>query len=92
MPKVDVWFSELWRRSTFHDGAFSRSRIGGNPDDARFRIAGGRPMRSAGEAIAGYGFLKRFGVSVGRPGQLPRRHDAAHRAHRRLVSGDRGQR
>jgi putative ABC transport system permease protein len=63
--KVDVWFSELWRRSTFHDGAFSSIAVGGKADDARFRIAGGRPMRTVGEAIAGYGFLKRFGVSVG---------------------------
>jgi putative ABC transport system permease protein len=64
-PKVDAWYSELWRRSTYHDGAFSSIAIGGNPDDAGFRIVGGRPMRAVGEAIAGYGFLKRFGISVG---------------------------
>jgi putative ABC transport system permease protein len=64
-PNVDAWYSELWRRSTFNDGAFSSIAIGGSPDDARFRIAGGRAMRGAGEAIAGYGFLKRFGLSVG---------------------------
>jgi putative ABC transport system permease protein len=64
-PEVDAWYSEVWQRSTFDDGAFSSVAIGGEPDDARFRIAEGRPMRSAGEAIAGYGFLKRFGVSVG---------------------------
>jgi len=64
-PHVDAWYSEVWRRSTFNDGAFSSVAIGGSPDDARFRIAGGRPMRTAGEAIAGYGFLQRFGVSVG---------------------------
>jgi putative ABC transport system permease protein len=64
-PEVASWFGELWRRSTFHDGAFSSVAVGGNPDAAGFHIAGGRPMRTAGEAIAGYGFLKRFGVSVG---------------------------
>jgi putative ABC transport system permease protein len=64
-PSVATWYSELWRRSTFHDGAFSSIAIGGNPDDADFRIAEGRSMRKGGEAIAGYGFLKRFGVSVG---------------------------
>ncbi len=64
-PTIDAWYSELWRRSTYHDGAFSSIAIGGNPDDARFQIVGGRAMRTAGEAIAGYGFLKRFGVSVG---------------------------
>jgi putative ABC transport system permease protein len=62
---VDGWYSEVWRRSTFHDGAFSSLAIGGNPEEARFEIAGGRPMTTAGEAIAGYGFLQRFGVSVG---------------------------
>jgi putative ABC transport system permease protein len=64
-PKVASWFGELWRRSTFHDGAFSSVAVGGDPDAAGFRIAGGRPMHAAGEAIAGYGFLQRFGVSVG---------------------------
>ncbi len=64
-PKVGGWYSELWRRSTFHDGAFMAVAVGGNPDDARFRLGGGRAMQAAGEAIAGYGFLKRFGVSVG---------------------------
>ena len=64
-PEVDAWYSELWRRSTFNAGAFSSIGIGGSPGDARFLIAGGRPMRAVGEAIAGYGFLKRFGVSVG---------------------------
>jgi putative ABC transport system permease protein len=64
-PSVEAWYSELWRRSTFHDGAFSSVAVGGRPDDARFRIAGGRPMSAAGEAIAGYGVLERFGVSVG---------------------------
>jgi putative ABC transport system permease protein len=64
-PNVDSWYSELWRRSTFRDGAFSSIAIGGDPSGAGFQIAGGRPMRTIGEAIAGYGFLQRFGVSVG---------------------------
>ena len=33
---VDAWYSELWRRSTFHDGAFSSIAIGGSPGDAAF--------------------------------------------------------
>ena len=64
-PEVDAWYSEIFRRSTFHDGAFSAIAIGGDPNDARFRIAGGRAMERAGEAIAGYAFLERFGLSVG---------------------------
>ena len=63
--RVDGWYSGLWRRSTFQDGAFTSVAVGGDPSDARFRIGGGRPMQTVGEAIAGYGFLKRFGVSVG---------------------------
>jgi putative ABC transport system permease protein len=63
--RVEAWYSEIWRRSTFHDGAFSSVAVGGSPDDARFRIGGGRPMQTAGDAIAGYGFLERFDVSVG---------------------------
>ncbi len=91
-PNVGGWYSELWRRSTFHDGAFMAIAIGGDPDDAHFRLGGGRAMQAAGEAIAGYGFLKRFGVSVGDEVQFPCRHHTADRPHRRLVPRDGGQR
>ena len=60
------WFSELGRRSTHRNGAFLSRAIGGDPADAGFLIGGGRAMNStAGEAIAGYGFLQRFGLKVG---------------------------
>ena len=62
---VAAWFSEVPRRSTLDEGAFLAVATGGDPDAAEYLIAAGRPMTVAGEAIAGYGFLQRFDVSVG---------------------------
>ena len=63
---VAGWFSELGRRSTYRDGVFLSRAIGGDPADAGFVLGGGRPMTNrAGEAIAGYAFLQRFGLKVG---------------------------
>jgi putative ABC transport system permease protein len=62
---VASWYSEVPRRSTLDEGAFLSVATGGPPDAAAFDIAGGRPLTSPGEAIVGYGFLQRFGVSVG---------------------------
>lgn len=64
-PGAGTWFSEVSRRSTLDEGAFLSVAIGGDPDAAAYQIAEGRSMRAAGEGIAGYGFLERFGVSVG---------------------------
>ncbi|HSJ90791.1 MAG TPA: FtsX-like permease family protein [Ilumatobacter sp.] len=61
---VDRWFTELERRSTLDEGAFLAVAVGGI-EDAGFRIAQGRTVGAPGEAIAGYGFLQRFGVDVG---------------------------
>ncbi len=64
-PGVDRWFDDLERRSTYRDGAFLSVATGGDPDAAAYQIAEGRPLRSPGEAIVGYGFMERFDVSVG---------------------------
>lgn len=64
-PGVASWYSEVPRRSTLDEGAFLSVATGGPPEAAAFHIASGRPLTSPGEAIAGYGFLQRFGVSVG---------------------------
>ena len=64
-PGIDRWFADLDRRSSYHDGAFLSVATSGDPDAARYQIADGRPLRSPGEAIVGYGFMKRFDVSVG---------------------------
>lgn len=62
---VSAWFPEVERRSTLDGGAFLSVAVGGEPADTPYRIAGGAPLTHAGEAIAGYGFLQRFGVDVG---------------------------
>jgi putative ABC transport system permease protein len=64
-PGVDRWFEDLSRRSTYRDGAFLSVATGGDPAAAAYQIAEGQPLRSPGEAIVGYGFMKRFDVSVG---------------------------
>lgn len=64
-PGVASWFDDVERRSTFRDGAFLSVATGGDPAAAAYAIAEGRPLRAAGEAIVGYGFLKRFDVAVG---------------------------
>jgi len=64
-PGVDRWFADLERRSTYRDGAFLSVATGGDPGAAAYQIAEGRPLRSAGEAIVGYGFMMRFGLRVG---------------------------
>ena len=62
---VASWYSEVARRSTLDKGAFLSVATGGDPGAARFDIAEGRPLRAAPEAIAGYGFLERFGFDIG---------------------------
>jgi putative ABC transport system permease protein len=62
---IRAWYSESPRRSTLDEGAFLSVAMGGDPNAADFRIAEGRSIRGEDEAIAGYGFLERFDVSVG---------------------------
>jgi putative ABC transport system permease protein len=64
-PEVEHWFDDVQRRSTFRDGAFLSVATGGDPAAAAYQIAEGRALRSPGDAIVGYGFMKRFDVSVG---------------------------
>ena len=76
MPDVAGWYSQTDRRGTLGDATFLSRAIGGDPAQARFVIRAGRPLRAAGEAVAGYGFLRRFGLDVGdtvriRAGETP---------------------
>jgi putative ABC transport system permease protein len=64
-PGVERWFSEVGRRSTLDEGAFLSVAQGGDPAAAAYRVAEGRQPAAAGEAMAGYGFLERFGLAVG---------------------------
>jgi putative ABC transport system permease protein len=62
---VERWFDSTERRSTYRDGAFLSVATGGDPAAAAYQIAEGRALASPGEAIVGYGFMKRFDVGVG---------------------------
>ncbi|MBF9132331.1 ABC transporter permease, partial [Plantactinospora sp. S1510] len=59
------WYSQTDRRTTLGDQTFLSRAIGGDPADAGFVVREGRPLRAAGEAIAGYGLLHRFGLQLG---------------------------
>jgi putative ABC transport system permease protein len=65
LPGIGTWYAEAPRRSTLDDGAFLSIATLGSPGPEGFQIAGGRDLQAPDEAIAGYGFLKRFGYSVG---------------------------
>ncbi|MGE5209849.1 MAG: FtsX-like permease family protein [Acidobacteriota bacterium] len=62
---VERWFDSVERRSTYDDGAFLSVAIGGDPAAAAYQIAEGRGLETSGDAIVGYGFMKRFDVGVG---------------------------
>ncbi|AVT35734.1 ABC transporter permease [Plantactinospora sp. BB1] len=64
-PGAAGWYSQVDRRSTFRDQTFLSRAIGGDPADARFLVREGRPLRAPGEAIVGYGLLRRFGLQLG---------------------------
>lgn len=63
-PDVAGWFTELERRSSLDEGSFLGVAVAG-AEQADYRIAGGRSITRPGEAIAGYGFLRRFDLAVG---------------------------
>jgi putative ABC transport system permease protein len=65
MPEVSHWYSQIDRHSRIGDETVLARAIGGDPAGAQFVMRDGRPMKGANDAIAGYGFLRRFGVHVG---------------------------
>jgi putative ABC transport system permease protein len=64
-PEVRSWYTELDATGTVGDAVFGVRILGGDPDAAGFNIEEGRSLRSATEAIAGYGFLEATGREVG---------------------------
>lgn len=64
-PQVAGWYSQIDRRGTLGDETFLSRAIGGDPARAGFVIREGRPLRAPGEAVVGYGLLRRFGLRVG---------------------------
>ncbi|MDQ7902996.1 FtsX-like permease family protein [Phytohabitans sp. ZYX-F-186] len=65
MPEVAGWYTQTDRRATLGEETFLARAIGGDPAQAGFLLREGEPLRAAGEAVAGYGFLRRFGLAVG---------------------------
>jgi putative ABC transport system permease protein len=63
-PLVQDWFTETDRRSTLDGETFLSQAIGG-PGTPAFVVQEGRAPSGPGEAMAGYGFLERFGVDLG---------------------------
>jgi putative ABC transport system permease protein len=61
-PGVASSFPQADARGTLQGGAFLLRGVGGAPG---FDIGEGRLPATSGEALAGYGFLTRFGVDVG---------------------------
>ncbi|MDG4786732.1 FtsX-like permease family protein [Micromonospora sp. WMMD1102] len=77
-PGAAGWYSKFDRRTTLGDQTFLSRAVGGDPAAARFLVREGRPLRAPGEAIAGYGLLRRFDLRLGdtievRAGQVPLR-------------------
>jgi putative ABC transport system permease protein len=64
-PGVRSWFNQIDRTSTLDGESFLARAVGGDPDSAGFVIRDGRAMRGGDDAVAGYGFLERFGLKVG---------------------------
>jgi putative ABC transport system permease protein len=62
---VAHWYPEVERRSTLDEGAFLTVAVGGDFADAGYVLGDGRYPADRGEAVAGYGFLQRFGREVG---------------------------
>jgi len=65
MPEVAGWYTQTDRRATLGEETFLARAVGGDPAQAGFLVREGQPLRAAGEALVGYGFLKRFGLGVG---------------------------
>lgn len=64
-PGVGAWFTETGRRTTLGDEAFLSQAIGGEVGAARYEIGEGRAVERPGEAVIGYGMVRRFGLGVG---------------------------
>jgi len=64
-PEVAGWYSRIDRPARLGDQTFLSRAVGGDPGHARFVIREGRALRAAGEAIVGYGLLRRLDLRIG---------------------------
>ena len=62
---VTSWFTETGTDAALGDQQFLADAVGGDVAAAGFVVREGRMVERRGEAVAGYGFLQRFGVEVG---------------------------
>lgn len=63
---VAAWSFDSEDRRVIDGGGVALVRaVGGDPSSAGYVVQQGRSMRAAGEAMAGYGFLQRFGKRIG---------------------------
>ena len=62
---VASWFTETPQGLALGDETFLGIAMGGNVARAGYDVAEGRMFRRPGEAVAGWGWLDRFGLSVG---------------------------
>ena len=64
-PGVTSWFTETGNEATLGEEQFLANAVGGDVAHAGFVVREGRMVEHRGEAVTGYGFLRRFGVGVG---------------------------
>lgn len=65
-PAVRSWFTATDRRaSTADHGTFLARAVGGDIAAAGFVVREGRQVNAPGEAVVGYGLLRRLGLRVG---------------------------
>jgi putative ABC transport system permease protein len=64
-PQVGAWFTATDRRGAVGDQTFHVRALGGDVAHSGYVVREGRMIRGPGEAILGYGLLKKLGLEVG---------------------------
>jgi len=64
-PAVTSWFTATESNAVLHKEQFLARAIGGDVARSGYVVRQGRMLQRRGEAVPGYGFLRRFGVHVG---------------------------
>jgi putative ABC transport system permease protein len=64
-PGIASWFTETWFNAVLGRDQVLANAVGGDIAHAGFVVREGRMIQRRGEAVTGYGFLRRFGLQVG---------------------------
>lgn len=64
-PGITSWWTETDSNAVLDDEQLLAVALGGEVARAGFVVREGRMLRGAGEAVTGYGFLRRFGAEIG---------------------------